>query len=106
MKTRISGLGDPGFDPAKVADVDAKGAAIMVDTLRKLRALPVPPGDSATASAIYAKMDVLAADISKLSAATRSGDKGAAQQASATVKADVDTANSASKAYGLTACSF
>jgi hypothetical protein len=106
MTTRIGALGDPGFDPAKVADVDAKGAAIMTETLQKLRALPVPSGDSEAASAIYAKLDVLAADISQLSTATRSGDKAAAQQASDTVKADVTTANTASKAYGLTACAF
>jgi hypothetical protein len=106
MKARISALGDPGLDPTRVADVDANGAAIMAETLRKLHALPVPSGDSATASAIYAKMDSLAADISQLSTATRSGDKAASQQASATVKADVGTANSAAKAYGLTACAF
>jgi hypothetical protein len=106
MKTRISALGNPGLDPTKVADVDAQGAGIMTETLRQLHALPVPSGDSATASAIYAKMDSLAADISQLATATRSGDKAASQQASATVNADVATANSASKAYGLTACAF
>jgi len=106
MKSRISALGDPGLDPTKVADVDSKGAAILAETLRKLRALPAPSGDSATASAIYERLDALAADISQLSTATRSGDKAAAQQASATVKADVDAANSAANAYGLTACAF
>jgi hypothetical protein len=106
MKTRIAALGDPGFDPIKVADVDANGASIMTETLGALRALPVPSGDSAAASAIYAKIQTLAADISQLATATRSGDKTASQQASATVKADVDAANNASKAYGLTACAF
>ena len=106
MKTRISALGDPGFNPTKVADVDDKGAAIMTETLQKLRALPVPPGDSETATTIYAKIDALAAHISQLATATRSGDKAAAQQASDTVKADVDTANGAAKAYGLTECAF
>ncbi len=78
----------------------------MTETLGKLRALSVPPGDSATASAIYSKLDTLAADISQLATATRSGDKSASQQASATVNADVAAVKSAANAYGLTACAF
>jgi hypothetical protein len=106
MKARIAALGDPGLNPTKVADVDAKGAEIMTETLSALHALPAPSGDAATASAIYAKMGALAADITQLSKATQSGDKAASQQASSTVKADEDSANSAAKAYGLTTCAF
>jgi hypothetical protein len=88
----------------KMADVDDKGAAIIVQTLQKLRRLPVPPGDSAALSAIYAKVDALATDTRQLASALRSGDPATVQRVAARVNADADAANSASQEYGLTVC--
>ena len=57
MNARIAALGDPGSDRLKLAQKTDRAVAITAATLRQLRDLPVPAGQAATLSAIYAKVD-------------------------------------------------
>jgi hypothetical protein len=104
MNTQIAALGSPPSDPMAQAELNDKAITITTETLRKLRALPVPPGDAAALVAVYAKVDVVLADASRLSNALRSNDHVAAQRGQTKLAADSDAANAASNAYGLTVC--
>ena len=104
MNTRVAALGNPGSDLTKLADTADKTAAIIADTLQKLRALSMPPGESASLNAIYAQAATLGADYSKLSSAIHPRDEAAYRAAVAKVDADQKAANTASNDYGLTVC--
>jgi len=104
MNDQLAQQGDPGTDPAALAQALDEAASVTADALRQLRALPIPPGDDAKLQAIYSKIDALLHDASQMSAALRAGDQKAAQQANQAVAADSDAANKLSNAYGLTTC--
>lgn len=104
MNARIAAIGDAGNDPIKIADESDQTAVITAAALRRLRALPAPPGDAAELNAIYAKVDKILTDAAKLSTALRAQDRLAAQLAANQLSADSDAANNASNAYGLTVC--
>lgn len=104
MNHQTGALGDPGNDPQQQATVTSQSAAIASDALRQLRALPAPPGDATALNAIFAKVDVVVADATKLAAALRAGDQSKAQTLEATLQADTRAANDAANAYGLTVC--
>ena len=104
MNQRVAALGAPGDDQALQAKVTDQTAAIVVDTLHKLRALPVPAGQATAVAAIYAKVDRLLTDSAKLSAAIRANDQPTAQNDEAALQTDSAAANAASNTYGLTVC--
>ena len=104
MNQRVAALGAPGDDPTKQAKVTDQTAAIVADTLHKLRALPVPAGQATAVAAIYAKVDRLLTDSAKLSAAIRANDQPTAQSDEAALQTDSAAANAASNTYGLTVC--
>jgi hypothetical protein len=104
MNTQMEDLPDPGSSATKEAAVLVQSATIINDALRSLRKLPVPPGDQATVAAIFAKVDVVAADTKKLAATLKTNDQAAGQRAQAKLQQDSQTANAASNAYGLTVC--
>ena len=104
MNTRVAALGDPGSDLTKLADTADKTAAIIAETLQKLRALSMPQGESAALNAIYAQAAGLGADYSELSSAIHSRDESAYRAAVAKINADQKAANTASNDYGLTVC--
>ncbi len=104
MNDKTAALPDPGNDPVAKANKEEQGAAITAAALRQLRALATPPGDTATIRAIYAKIDVLLADLSADVAALRHGNQAQSQTIEARLTADSDAANAAANAYGLTVC--
>jgi hypothetical protein len=104
MNQRVGTLPAPGNDRVKAAKNAADTAAIVADALRKLRALPVPPGEQAAVRSIYAKVDRVLHDSSRLATAIRANDQTAAKAAETDLQADSLAANAASNAYGLTVC--
>ncbi len=104
MNARSDALGDPGNDPSRVAEVARATAAIISETLQKLRALPAPAGDAAVVNAIYAKAEVLTGDYRQLATAIRSRDRAQVNRLVDKANSDMAVANAAANAYGLTVC--
>jgi hypothetical protein len=104
MNDKTAALPNPGNDPQQQATVTSETVAITSDALRQLRTLPPPAGDAATLDAIFAKVEVVLADGTKLAAALRAGDQAGSQTLVATLQADTSAANNAANAYGLTVC--
>jgi hypothetical protein len=104
MNAQVEALPDPGDDKKKQADTVDATSAITRTALDQLRALPVPPADAATITAIWTLIDGLLKDAVELSAALRSGSNSAVQRASGKIDFDTDVANKQSNDYGLTVC--
>ena len=104
MNERIEALGEPGEDPAELVEMFGQSGVIMSDVLAKLRALPMPVGEESALAAVYAKVDVLRADLDQLIAAIQAGDEHKAIAMATKLEKDQKAANDASNAYGLTVC--
>lgn len=104
MNNRVKALGNPGNDPKRFATLIDQSAAIIRQTLVRLRALPVPPGERAKLAAVYATVDKVLADTPAYSGALRGTSQQAATDAGSKLQAEQNAANAASIRYGLTVC--
>ncbi len=104
MNTRVTALGAPPSDPKQEAEFNDQTGLITADGLRQLRELHPPAGDAATVAAIYTKVDVVLRDGERVSAQLRTGDQAGVQAAQTQLESDLQAANDAALAYGLTIC--
>ncbi len=104
MNNRVKAFGNPGNDPKQLATLIDRSAAIIRQTLARLRALPVPPGEGAKVAAVYATVDTVLADTPAYTAALRGTSHQAATVAGRKLQAEQNAANAASITYGLTVC--
>lgn len=104
MNNKMAALADPGDDLDKLVAMLNQTHQIMTETLTKLRALPVPAGQEAALTAIWAKVDVIVIGVENALAAFQAGNLDKAMTLLEQLDVDTATANAASIAYGLTVC--
>ncbi len=104
MNAKTDAIPDPGEDLAKLVAGFEQSKQITADTLAQLRALPVPVGQEAALTAIWAKIDKIFPQIDQAIAALKAGDLDTFSTIGAQIDKDTDAANAASNAYGLTVC--
>ncbi len=104
MNDQIRALPTGPSDASTIAHAADRAAAITGAALQSLRGLPMPSGDAQTLRMIYAKVDRVIADENQLSAELLAGNASGAKTVVARLRADTQTANAATNAYGMKVC--
>lgn len=97
-------LPDPGRDfTAMSQDVD-NSINFTQQALVQLRNVAQPRQDATTIASIFAKFDKVLADLQQESTALHNSDINSVRSIYSTLQGDVNDANAAASAYGLTSC--
>lgn len=104
MNAQVRAATSRSSDPTVQASSVDHLIAITQTALRRLRALPAPPGDAETLSTVYADVDRALSDSGELASALHASNIDDARRIIQTLAKTTRTANDAANAYGLTAC--